>query len=130
DDLLRSIRQGEFLRLFSKTGKRAAGAVFIGRAAVVVAELNEHEIAALEVTEHGVPEAFGLEGPAAASRAGTIDDVSFCGVEVIGEGRAPAEALAVAGRGITDDEQARLRLRGERRRENHGSEAGGGSGHF
>jgi hypothetical protein len=93
---------GEFLRLVAEAGKRAAGAVFVGRAAVVVTELDEDDIAGLQVIQNAVPQSLGEEGPAAAAGAGTVDDIDPGDVEVIGEWVRPATVVHVAGGGIAD----------------------------
>ena len=115
--LLVSSGHGEFLRLFAKARKRSARAVLIDRAAIVVAPLDEHEIAGLQVILNLVPQSFGLEGPAAAAGAGAVDHVDLRQVEVIGERVRPAAVVDVAGGGIADDEdggQLRVDVDGRR----------------
>ena len=74
-------------------------------AAIVVAHLNEDEVAGFHLGEDVGPEAFVVIAAGAATGAGAVGDVDFGGVEVVGEVVAPAEVGLVAGGGVTDDEE-------------------------
>ncbi len=76
-----------------------------GGAAVVVAHLDEDEVAGLHFGEDFGPEAFVVVAAGAATGAGAVGDVDFGGVEVVGEVVAPAEVGLVAGGGVADDEE-------------------------
>ena len=99
-----AIGHGEFLGFLADAGEIAAGGRFIGRTAVVVAELDQDVVAGFQIGGELVPEDFVEEGPGAAAGAGAIHDADLFGVEVIREGIAPAFALRVAGGGIAGDE--------------------------
>ena len=78
--------------------------------AVVVAELDEDEVAGLDHGEGVLPVAGGDEGVAGEAADGAVDDVDLVGVEEVGDGRAPSPeavgtgAMAVADGGVTDEE--------------------------
>ena len=76
-----------------------------GGAAVVVAHLDEDVVAGLHLGEDVVPEAFVVVAAGAAAGAGSVGDVDFGGVEVVGDVVAPAEVGLVAGGGVADDEE-------------------------
>ena len=84
---------------------RALASASGGGAAVVVAHLDEDEVAGLHFGEDVVPEALVEVGAGAAAGAGAIGDVDSGGVEVVGEVVAPAEVGLVAGGGVADDEE-------------------------
>ncbi len=73
-------------------------------AAVVVAHLEEDEVAGLDFGEDFIPGAFVDEGAAAAAGVGAVGDVDLRSVEVVGEVVAPAEVGLVAGGRVADDE--------------------------
>jgi len=83
--------------------------------AVIVAPLNEDEVAGLDEGEGVIPVAGGDVGVAGESADGAVDDVDFDGVEEVRDGRSPApeavgaQAVAVADSGIADEDE-----RGER----------------
>jgi hypothetical protein len=64
------------------------------RAAVVVAELHDHEIAGLQPGQHAVPQVLGLVGSAAAAAAGNVHDIDLHVVKVIAYPIAPADLAA------------------------------------
>jgi hypothetical protein len=80
-------------------------------AAVVVAELDEDEVAGLDEFEGGGPVALRDVGVAGEAADGAVDDVDFGGVEEVGDGRAPspeavgAHAVAVADGGVADEDE-------------------------
>jgi hypothetical protein len=80
-------------------------------AAVVVAELDEDDVAGLDEFEGGGPVALGDVGVAGEAADGAVDDVDLGGVEEVGDGRAPApetvgaEAVAVADGGVADEDE-------------------------
>ena len=77
----------------------------IAAAAVVVAHLDEDEVAGLHLGEDAGPAAFVVITAGAAAGHCSVSDVDFCGVEVVGEVVAPAEVGLVAGGGVADDEE-------------------------
>lgn len=81
-------------------------------ACVVVAELDEHDVARLHIGNEPVPHAFGDEGAAAPSSARAVDDVHLRRVEVPCEGHPPS-LLSFAGaarrRGVAGNEDRRQR---------------------
>ena len=76
-----------------------------GGAAVVVAHLDEDEVAGLHFGEDVGPAAFVVIAAGATAGHGAVGDVDFGGVEVVGEVVAPAEVGLVAGGGVADDEE-------------------------
>ena len=82
-------------------------------AAVVMAKLDEDEVAGLDEFEGRIPVAGGDVSVAGEASDGAVDDVDFGGVEEVGDGGAPApeavgaEAMAVADSGVADEDQAR-----------------------
>jgi len=80
-------------------------------AAVIVAELDEDDVAGLDEFEGRVPVALRDVGVAGEAADGAVDDVDFGGVEEVGDGRAPtpeavgAEAVAVADGGVADQDE-------------------------
>ena len=99
-----AVGQGDVFGLVAETFERASGLGAVEVAAVVVAHLEEDEVAGLDLGEDAVPGAFVDEGAAAAAGAGAVGDVDAGGVEVVGEVVAPAEVGLVAGGGVADDE--------------------------
>ena len=87
---------------------RGAGKV---DAAVVVAELDEDEVAGLDEFEGRVPVSGGDVGMAGEASDGAIDDVNFGGVEEVGDGGSPApeavgaEAVPIAGGRVAYEDQ-------------------------
>jgi hypothetical protein len=80
-------------------------------AAVVVAELDEDDVAGLDDLKGGGPVPLRDVGVAGEAADGAVDDVDFGGVEEVGDGRAPtpetvgAEAVAVADGGVADEDE-------------------------
>ncbi len=100
-------RHDDFLRVVADTGQRAARPAGIERSSVVVAELDQHVVAALDVLQHLIPESLGLEGAAAAPAEGAVHHPDLRRVEVVRDGRAPAELAwrVVLHRRIADEKQ-------------------------
>ena len=74
-------------------------------AAIVVAHLEEDEVAGFDFGEDFIPGALVDVGAAGASGAGAVGDVDACGVEDVGDVVAPAEVGLIAGGGVADDEE-------------------------
>src|SRR6185503_8105824 len=87
-------REGDFFGLVAGAANAAALAVVAGECtAVVVAELDDDEIALLCFLEDRIPAPLGNEGAAGSSADGAVDDVDSAGVEELAQRVAPA-ALA------------------------------------
>ena len=98
----------DFLRLVAEPGERAARpALVVDRAAIVVTELDQDEIAGLHAFKQAVPEPLGDERPAAPPSAGEVDDLELRRVEERLEVLAPADGArgAVGRGGVAGDEQ-------------------------
>src|SRR5262249_48998486 len=94
----------------AQTRQRAAGAgTVVERAAVVVAHLDQDEVAGLGLSQNAVPPAFGLKRPAAAAADRVVLDLDPRRVEKPGDRVAPTLLAAGAGLhgGIADDEERR-----------------------
>jgi hypothetical protein len=90
------------------------GRFLVERAGIVVAELDDHEVAGLHVRQHLFPMSFRDEGAAAAAAARGVDHPQLRGIEERLQYRAPAllvlVAVRVGGRGgIAGDEKCRRR---------------------
>ena len=97
--------------------KRRASPTGVKRAAVVVAELDQHDVARLEVGQNLIPEPFGQIRPAAPTAQGPVLDDSFCRVEVIAQEIPPApEPITTLAAAVLDgrvaDQEDGPRLRG------------------
>ena len=102
-------REGVFGGLVAEAFVAGAGlgvGLGSGGAAVVVAHLDEDEVAGFHLGEDVGPEAFVVVAAGAAAGAGAVGDVDFGGVEVVGEVVAPAEVGLIAGGGVADDEES------------------------
>src|SRR5581483_4979191 len=109
DDLfLLRDRVVDLLRLVAGAAEAAAGAGrVVERAAVVVAHLDEDEVAGLRGGEDPVPPPLGDERPAAAAADRVVLDLDLRRVEERGDRVAPALLPPGAGphRRVADDEQ-------------------------
>ena len=87
---------------------RRAGEV---EAAIVVAELNEDEVAGLDEGEGVGPVALRDVGVRGQAPDGSVDDVDLCGIEEVGDGCAPTPeavgtfAVSVADGGVSDEDE-------------------------
>jgi hypothetical protein len=104
DDFVVAVEEGDVLGLVAEALDGAARLGSSEIAAVVVAHLEEDEVAGLHLGEDLVPRAFVDESAAAAAGVGAVGDVDTGGVEVVGEVVAPAEVGLVAGGRVADDE--------------------------
>src|SRR5665213_1814412 len=80
-----AVGEGDVFGLVAQTLEGAAGLGAVEVSTIVVAHLEEHEIAGLHLGENAVPRALVDEGAAAASGAGAVGHVDARGVEVVGE---------------------------------------------
>ena len=55
DRLFLSIGHAELLRFIAVTAQRAASAVLVRRAAIVVAKLDQNKVAGFEIVQHTLP---------------------------------------------------------------------------
>ena len=105
----------DLLSLVACSANRPAGpGVIIDRAAVVVAELDDHRIARLHHRERRCPAAFGDERPAAPPADGDVHDVHLRGVEVLPTFLPPAALAgspALYGRVANQEERGQLGTR-------------------
>ena len=111
----------DFLRLLADPRERAAGAGrVVDGTAIVMAELNQHDVATFDVGQQLVPQTLGDERAAAAAAARAIDDVDLHRVEVISKGHRPALLVfagAAGGGGVARNENAGQRgMDGDSRR--------------
>ena len=72
-----AIGQGELFRLLADARQRPARTIAIRWSAVVVAKLDQHPIARLQLRANFVPQAFRDKGSAAAAGTGPVDDRSL-----------------------------------------------------
>src|SRR3954466_2868985 len=80
-------------------------------------ELNQHEVARLNLGKHLVPESFHLKRAAAASAACAVEDVNLRRVEIRDERvapPAPAVSVIVSGRIAYGKERRQLGIRRRR----------------
>ncbi len=74
----------DFLGLLAEARQRPASpAVVVNRAAIVVAKLDQDEIARSQFTADLIPEPLRQKRPAAASSASAIDDANLRWIEVL-----------------------------------------------
>ena len=102
--------------LVAEPGERAARqALVVDRAAVVVAELDQDEVAGLHAFEQAVPEPLGDERPAAPPAAGEVDDLELRRVEERLEVLAPADGAGAPSAAVESPAMNRVAGRGGRR---------------
>ena len=94
----------DVLGLVTDAFEVAAGFGAAEVAAVIVAHLEEEEVAGFHLSEGGGPVAFVDVGARGAAGDGSVGDVDARGIEELREVVAPAEVGAVAGGGVADDE--------------------------
>ena len=95
-------------RFLADAGHIAAAGGTVGAAAVVVAELDHHEITRLQFVDHFLPMFFAVVGAKRSAGDGTVDDVHFAGVEIIDQHGPPAAMIGIVvprRRRIAGDEQ-------------------------
>src|SRR5262249_1360564 len=83
----------------------AASPFAIDGSAVVVAELDDDEVAGLQIGADIVPQTLILEGAATATAAGAVVDAELLGVEVVFQVRGPTSFATVVGGRIADNEE-------------------------
>lgn len=106
EGLRRSVLDGLVADAFDAGAGFGVGLGMSG-ATVIVAHLDEDEVAGLHFGEDVGPEGFVVVAAGAAAGAGTVGDVDLGGVEVVGEVIAPAEVGLIACGGVADDEEGR-----------------------
>ncbi len=99
-----------------RTDARRRRAVLRGRVAnapaVIVAELDQHDVAALELSDDPVPAPFGKERTAAAPADGGIDHIDPARIEPRRDALTPADRAVLAAAldgGVAHQEQGRQR---------------------